>query len=551
MESATKDYCRRRILCIFPSFAAYPSAMQYSFSLAGWGSFMPPQGILLIAAALPKSWQVRFVDENMQRATDEDFTWADVVFVSGMHVQLRQMREICRRAHALGRAVAVGGPSVSACPDYYPEFDYLHVGELGDATEELFERLAHDVSRPSRQIVLTTKERRALADFPIPAYELVQLDRYMLGSLQYSSGCPYECEFCDIPALYGRVPRLKTPAQVTAELDKMLACGLTSGIFFVDDNFIANRKAARDLLPHLVAWQERNGYPLVFTCETTLNIAKRPDILALMREARFTAVFCGIESPDPKALDAMAKGHNNMVPILQAVATINSYGMEIVSGIILGLDTDTPDSGEDLLKFAEQSNIPILALNLLQALPRTPLWDRLKRDNRIVDQAGRESNVVFRMPYDQVLGMWRECMRRTYQPAALYRRYAHQARATYPNRIRPKSARRITWKTIARGIPFLFRIFWEIGVRGDYRREFWSFVWPQILRGEVELVVATTAVAHHMIRWAREASSGAQKMSPHLDVYRAPNAVQSPAQRKSSAAVVAGKDERRQHVSVR
>jgi radical SAM superfamily enzyme YgiQ (UPF0313 family) len=185
-----------------------------------------------------------------------------VVFVSGMHVQRPQMEDIRRRAHALDRVVVLGGSSVSACPEYYPDFDYLHVGELGDATDELFARLARDARRPPRQIVLTTGERRELTDFPIPAYELARLERYFIGSIQFSSGCPYQCEFCDIPALYGRNPRFKTAGQIAAELDKMLGHGLRGAVYFVDDNFIAHRRAVRELLPHLVEWQKQNRYPL-------------------------------------------------------------------------------------------------------------------------------------------------------------------------------------------------------------------------------------------------------------------------------------------------
>ena len=237
------------------------------------------RGCLLIAAYLPENWPVRFVDENIKPATKEDFEWAEAVFVSGMHIQRQQMNDICRRAHAFDLAVAIGGPSVSACPDYYPSFDYLHVGELGDATNELIARLARDPSRPEQQVVLKTGDRLDMSKFPIPAYELAETRKYLLGSIQYSSGCPYQCEFCDIPGLYGRNPRLKTPAQIIAELDKLRECGMTDTVYFVDDNFIGNRKAALDLLPHLVEWQKRTGYITRLACEATLNIAKRPEIL--------------------------------------------------------------------------------------------------------------------------------------------------------------------------------------------------------------------------------------------------------------------------------
>ena len=415
----------RRILCVFPRYTPSFGTFEYSYPLTdGARAFMPPQGLLVIAAYLPADWEIRFIDENMRPATDPDFAWAEVVFVSGMHIQRRQMNDICRRAHAFDRPVALGGPSVSACPDYYPSFDYLHIGELGDATDQLIDRLSRDTSRPDSQVVFKTQERVEMSNFPVPAYELAEIPRYFIGSVQYSSGCPYQCDFCDIPGLYGRNPRLKTPEQVVAELDKLVACGIGDAIYFVDDNFIGNRKAALDLLPHLIAWQQRQGYRIRLACEATLNIAKRPEILSLMREAYFVTIFCGIETPNPEALKAISKDHNMMVPILDAIKTLNGFGMEVVSGIILGLDTDTPETGRHLIDFIEQSKIPLLTINLLQALPKTPLWDRLAREGRLIEDDERDSNVQFRLPYEHVVTSWRNCMKDAYQPDKVYERYS-------------------------------------------------------------------------------------------------------------------------------
>src|SRR3981189_615464 len=351
----------RRILCVFPRYTPSFGTFEYAYPLAGVQAFMPPQGILVIAAYMPANWPVRFVDENIRPATREDFEWAEAVFVSGMHIQRQQMHDISRRAHAFDLAVAIGGPSVSACPDYYPSFDYLHVGELGDATDELIERLARDPSRPEPQVVLKTTARIAMTDFPLPAYELAEVKKYFLGSIQYSSGCPYQCEFCDIPGLYGRNPRLKSPEQIIAELDKLRECGVTDTVYFVDDNFIGNRKAAVHLLPHLIEGQKKTGYVTRLACEATLNIAKRPEILEKMREAFFVTIFCGIETPDPDALKAMHKDHNMMVPILEGIETINRYGMEVVSGIIMGLDTKKQDARESLIVFVDESQIPFFS----------------------------------------------------------------------------------------------------------------------------------------------------------------------------------------------
>src|ERR1700754_2023141 len=505
----------RRILCVFPRYTSSFGTFEYAYPLTdGVKGFMPPQGLLLIAAYLPENWQVRFVDENLKPATREDFEWADAVMVSGMHIQRTQMNDICRRAHAHDLPVALGGPSVSACPDYYPSFDYLHVGELGDATNELLVRLARDPSRPEQQVVLKTKDRVAMSEFPIPAYELAESRKYLLGSIQYSSGCPYQCEFCDIPGLYGRNPRIKTPEQIIAELDRLYACGMTSTVYFVDDNFIGNRKAALELLPHLIAWQKRTGYVTRLACEATLNIAKRPEILEKMREAFFITVFCGIETPDPDALKAMHKDHNMMVPIMEGIRTINSYGMEVVSGIIMGLDTDKPGTADALLNFVDESRIPLLTINLLQALPKTPLWDRLEKEGRLIDDETRDSNVDFLMPYDEVVSAWRRAMEVAYQPEKLYARYQYQCDYTYVNRIKvPVAPERKTWPNIRRGLIMLRNIFWKVGVLGDYRRVFWKFALGRLKRGDIEGLIGSAMIAHHLIEFARAATSGRQNAS--------------------------------------
>jgi radical SAM superfamily enzyme YgiQ (UPF0313 family) len=364
-------------------------------------------------------------------------------------------------------------------------------------------------------VVLKTDDRVDMSDFPIPAYELAETRKYLLGSIQYSSGCPYQCEFCDIPGLYGRNPRLKTPQQIVAELDKLRECGMTDTVYFVDDNFIGNRKAALDLLPHLIEWQKRTGYITRLACEATLNIAKRPEILAKMREAFFVTIFCGIETPDPDALKAMQKDHNMMVPILEGIHTINSYGMEVVSGIIMGLDTDKPETGDALLAFIDESRIPLLTINLLQALPKTPLWDRLEREGRLIhDDDSRDSNVDFRLPYEQVVSAWRKCMEVAYEPEKLFARYQYQCDYTYANRLKvPVSPEMKSWANIRRGLIMLRNIFWKVGVLGDYKRAFWKFALRRLRRGDFEGFLGSALTAHHLIMFARAASVGQQNAS--------------------------------------
>jgi hopanoid C-2 methylase len=503
--------CRRRkILCVFPAYAPSFGTFEYAYKLRGTTrAFMPPQGLLVVAAYLPAAWEVRFIDENIAPATAADFAWADAVLVSGMHVQRPQIRAINERAHRLARTTVLGGPSVSGAPDLYPDFDYLHLGELGDGTDRLIALLDADPRRPPAQIRCATDQRVPLDRFPVPAYRLARLDRYFIGSVQFSSGCPYRCEFCDIPALYGRNPRLKTPDQVLRELDAMLAHGAFGAVYFVDDNFIGNRKAAKALVAALIGWQKRNGYPIEFACEATLNIAQQPELLAMMREAFFGTVFCGIESPELEALHAMAKDHNAKLPLLDAVRTLNGYGMEVVAGIILGLDTDTVETARRILDFVERSNIPMLTINLLQALPRTPLHARLAAAGRITDDPRRDSNVLFRRPYAEVIADWRYCVSRAYEPAALYRRFAYNLQHTYPNRIRPPASRqRASWANMRKGLRILANLLLRVGLLGDYRRIFWTAAWPLIKAGRIEDLIHMGLVAHHLIAFTRDAVGG-------------------------------------------
>jgi hopanoid C-2 methylase len=506
----------RRILCVFPQYARSFGTLHHAYPLMPRvRAFMPPQGLLLIAATFPPDWEVRFVDENMSPAVEEDFAWADAVFVSGMHVQRDCINDVNERAHAHGKVTALGGPSVSAAPEWYPDFDLLHVGELGDATWALYARLRETVSRPLEQIRFTTAERTPLSDFPSPAYQLIDIKHYFLASVQFSSGCPYRCEFCDIPELYGRNPRLKTPEQVCRELDAIFASGPPGCVYFVDDNFIGNPKAALELLPHLIQWQRRTGYRLRFACEATLNMAQNRKLLELMREAFFHTVFIGIETPDPEALHGMVKDQNLRLPILEAVETLNSYGMEVVSGIILGLDQDTERTADDILAFIEASKIPMLTINLLYALPRTPLWRRLEKEGRILSDGagGEESNVRFLLPREVVRRSWLKCVTRANAPEPLYCRFQHQIERTYPNRFDPGPLRQVIRRDVVNGLKILSKILWRVGVRSDYRRIFWRLAGPALKSGNIEAVIHAGLVGHHLIRFARDCEAGVGEYS--------------------------------------
>jgi radical SAM superfamily enzyme YgiQ (UPF0313 family) len=506
---------QRRVLCVFPTYVPAFGTFQHAYKLMyGVKAFMPPQGLLLIAAYMPESWPVRFVDENIAAATDADFAWADVVLVTGMHIQVEQINDIQRRARAAGKITVLGGPSVSASPEMYPDYDYLHLGEMGDATDAIVGHLDQGLERPASQVALHTQQRLPLTDFPIPAYDKIPFGRYLLGTVQFSSGCPYTCEFCDIPGLYGRQPRMKTPQQIVAELDFMFSRpNPPATLYFVDDNFIGNRKAAKEMLPHLVEWQKRNHYPVMFACEATLNIAKQTEILELMKEANFVGMFVGIETPEADALAAMRKGHNNAVPMLDSIKTLNNYGIEITSGIIIGLDTDTADTEQRLKDFIDISQIPMLTINLLQALPKTPLWDRLKRADRLSDDTSRESNVVFLRPHDEVVEMWRRSIAYANDPERLFSRFRYQVDATYANRKETPAKGKLTWTNLRGGAVLAWRTVLYILILSDFRKAFWKTAKHALRRGQIDGMLGAAFMGYHLIQFTREALRGDQNAS--------------------------------------
>jgi radical SAM superfamily enzyme YgiQ (UPF0313 family) len=313
---------------------------------------------------------------------------------------------------------------------------------------------------------------------------------------------------------------------VLAELDALVAGGALA-IYFVDDNFIANQKAALELLPHLVQWQRRNRFPVRFACEATLNIAKNERVLGLMRDAGFQVVFCGIETLEPAALRSMSKDQNLRMPILEAVRKLNDYGLEVVSGIILGLDTDTPATADHLIEFIEASQIPMLTINIIYALPKTPLWERLAAEDRILPQGGRESNVVFRLPEETVIAMWRRAIGAAYAPEAIYRRFAHNLAHTFARRPSyPRNPRRASARHLLSGLALLGRIVWRVGVRGDYRRTFWRVAGPALRRGQLEELIQAAVVSYHLIEFTRQCLRGAPEASFYAP--RVPTAPSAP-----------------------
>ena len=508
----------RRILCIYPRHTnGYPNFSHAFGFFPEIKALMPPQGILIIAAYLPKEWEVRFIDEDVSPATDADYRWADVIVTSGTHQQRILMAAIAERAHQLGKLAVVGGPSASACPEFYPQFDLVHVGELGDATDQMIAAIDASIERRATCEIFRTTERLAIEEFPIPAYHLLRRNSYLMMNVQWSSGCPFTCEFCDIPELYGRVPRYKSPDRLLRELDNILAQSSLGTVFFVDDNLIGNKKAFKQLLPRLIDWQKQHGYPLRFVGECTLNISQDEEVLALMQTAGFIELFLGVETAEAEALVAVSKKQNLRMPMVDAVRKINDYGIAITAGIIIGLDTDTDQSIPHLLHFINETNIAMPVINLLYAPPHTPLQRRLAAEGRLIASEDIQvSNVRFAAPTEVVHARWQQAIDRCYEPAALFGRLGHVAREVHTRRL-PLPHPRPSWQQVRLGLYALAAITYRLGVVAPYRRHFWDFAKALLQRGQVESLVNMAAVAYHMIRYRDEVLSGRVQPCIHTE----------------------------------
>ncbi|MCA9622212.1 MAG: radical SAM protein, partial [Myxococcales bacterium] len=424
---------RPRMLMVYPRFARN-LFLNFEYMLPfipGKKAVIPSLGLLAFAGRVRDDWDLRLVDEHVREVTDDDLAWADVVAVSGMHPQRARIEAIVDRANAAGCVSLVGGPSVSICPEYYPRADYLHLGELGDGTDALLERLHQSLERPAEQEIFATRDKTPLSEQPIPAYDLIDTNHYILMPLQFSVGCPYTCEFCDIPAIYGSKARLKSPERVVAEMQAIYDTGFIGTILFVDDNLIAHKGAVKEMLPSVIAWQEAHRFPYPLSAEASINIARDEALLELLREARCTHMFLGVESPDPDTLVAISKRQNIKDPLLSSIRKIQAHGMEVNMGMIFGFDTDTERSGQAMTRFIEAAQSPVVYFNLLAALPKTPLFDRLEREGRLLGDDHKKSddilncldtNVDYVLPNEVVERMLLETVEQVYASEAVYER---------------------------------------------------------------------------------------------------------------------------------
>src|SRR5918911_2307181 len=347
-----------RALLVHPRTPPTYWGFQHSLPIAGKAASLPPLGLLSLAPLLPRSWEVRVLDENVEPVTDDALRWADVVLVTGMIIHQEATRAILARTRRLRKRSVVGGPAVNTDPTLFPEADHLFRGEAEGRTDRLVRALESGAERASRLLSPEAEERPSMEIVPTPRFDLIDHRRYASMSIQYSRGCPFQCEFCDIIEVFGRKPRTKTPAQLLGELDALRATGYRGSVFVVDDNFIGNRVAVAAMLPHLTRWQREHGFPFELYTEASVDLATKPELIDAMVGAGFTSVFLGIESPSPESLKETHKFQNLRLDPRESVRRITRAGLEVFAGFIVGFDSDGPGIFEGQRTFLSSVPLP-------------------------------------------------------------------------------------------------------------------------------------------------------------------------------------------------
>jgi radical SAM superfamily enzyme YgiQ (UPF0313 family) len=478
-------------LLIYPKTPDTYWSFRYALSLIGKRAAQPPLGLMTIAALLPQHWNKRLIDTNVERLKDSDLAWAGVALISGMHLQQEDLIAIVQRCHARGLRTVVGGPITSSLSAATLQADHVVIGEA----EDLIAGLAMDLESGTARSVYQAAERPAMEHSPLPDLSLIKMQRYSTMTVQYSRGCPFNCEFCDIIEIYGRRPRTKAVEQVLAELDQLREAGWRDAVFVVDDNFIGNKPRAKALLTAIAGWGEDHGRPFRYTTEASLNLADDPELLRLMKAAGFTSVFLGIETPDERSLIANHKEQNVRRDMLESIGIIQGYGIEVMGGFILGFDTDREDVFDRLVDFIQKSAIPIAMVGLLEAMPGTQLFRRLRSEGRILSSGNGNNtdcklNFLPRMNAARLVDGYRSVLQRIYACDAYYERAK-----LFLSRCQPGQQRRLSYTNVRA----FFSSIMRQGLLGKARLSYWKFMLTAATRYRHSFGTAMTlaVMGHH------------------------------------------------------
>ncbi len=469
-----------KTLLIWPILPNSFWSYQETLDLAGLRSTTPPLGLITVAALLPNDWELTLIDRNVALETEADWDWCELVIISAMLVQRQDLHDLIQKAVSLGKKVAVGGPFVTSVPDFALQAgaNYLILDE-GEITIPLF---LEALERGEPAGIFRASEKPDVTTTPIPRFDLLNLDAYLLMTLQFSRGCPFQCEFCDIINLFGRKPRTKTPAQMLAELETLYQLGWRRTIFLVDDNFIGNSRNAKLFLRELIPWMQVHRYPFTLMTEASLNLAEDEELMDLLVQAGFTMVFMGIETPDVESLGVAHKEQNTRRSLVESCHKINQKGLQILSGFILGFDGERAGAGQRIQAFVEATSIPVAHLTMLGALHNTAMWTRLQQEGRLIESvmAGEHfttqmslMNFVPTRPMAEITREFIDAFWNLYEPLPyLKRAFSHFQTIGQ----RPPIRYPITDKEIR----LFLAICWRQGILRETRWRFWTQLWTMI-----------------------------------------------------------------------
>ncbi|NJO79080.1 MAG: B12-binding domain-containing radical SAM protein [Cyanobacteria bacterium RM1_2_2] len=521
-----------RVLLLYPVFPKSFWSFEKALELANRKALIPPLGIITVAAILPQEWEFRLVDRNVEPLTEADWEWAELVILSAMIVQkddfLTQIREAKRR----GKQVAVGGPYATALPHEATAAgaDFLILDE-GEITLPQF---VEAIQRGDKQGTFRATEKPDVTITPVPRFDLLKFSAYDNMSVQFSRGCPFQCEFCDIIVLYGRKPRTKAPEQILAELDALYKLGWRGGIFMVDDNFIGNKRNVKLMLKELKVWQKEHRYPFGFFTEASVDLADDAELMDLMLDCNFGSVFLGIETPDEDSLSLTKKFQNTRSPLTEAVERINRAGLRVLAGFIIGFDGEKAGAGDRIVRFVEQTAIPAALFSMLQALPDTALWHRLKKEGRLRDDnvAGNQTSLLNFVPTRPVEEIAREYLTAfsTLYDAEQYldRTYRHFIHMGAPHCQSPFRMPQLG------ELKALCLLSWRQGVVRKTRWKFWRYLFSLLKNnpGVWNRYLSTCAYAEHFIEFRQIVE---QQIESQLQVFLAEEERQKQKQKQEQA----------------
>ncbi len=471
MYAVNKDAMNILLVCPeYPdSFWSFKHALRFISKKAG----QPPLGLLTVASLLPPDWQKRLVDLNIRALTDEDLGWADYVFLGGMSVQADSAREVIARCNATGTRIVAGGPLFTARHDEFPGVDHFVLNEAEITLPQFLGDLREGRPKP----LYTTNEWADLSTTPLPMWELLDRRQYATMNVQYSRGCPYDCEFCDITVLYGRLPRTKTGDQLIAEMDALHSSGWRGHVFFVDDNFIGNRgKLKKEVLPRIIGWMKENGHPFSLGTEASLNLSDDTELLELMAQAGFEEVFVGIESPNAESLEECRKIPNRNRDLIASVRKLQDAGLQVQGGFIVGFDNDPLSIFDTLIKFIRESGIVVAMVGLLNAPINTRLYHRMGKEERLLKTFSGSNtdfsmNFTPKMNHRTLLEGYERILSTIYSPGEYYKRVTEFLRTHEPLRKHRTPIRFTQLRALSRSMLLL-------GVIGNERFYYWKlFFW--------------------------------------------------------------------------